>query len=145
MRQMCNRRLTLPAASAKTRVMKNLLLLAMASAAIVGCQKETIDRGAEKNEIAAANAANGAKVVLPPSIAASKIYRCKDNSLVYIDWLSDKMTANFRAERTGTPVQLKSAIAGEAMIAEGHSLTGDAAAASITLTRPGKGAQVCKG
>ena len=26
---------------------------------------------------------------LPPSIAASKTYRCKDNSLVYVDWLSD--------------------------------------------------------
>ena len=27
--------------------------------------------------------------MLPPAIAASKTYRCKDNSLVYIDWLSD--------------------------------------------------------
>lgn len=111
----------------------------------MGCQKETIDPGAEKSERAAANAASAPKVVLPPSITASKIYRCKDNSVVYIDWLSDKMTANFRTERNGTPVQLKSAVAGEAMIAEGHSLTGDAAAASITLTRPGKGAQSCKG
>ncbi|MDQ3079181.1 MAG: hypothetical protein M3R03_04190 [Pseudomonadota bacterium] len=125
--------------------MKNLLLLAIASAALMSCQKETIDLGAEKNEIAAANAANAPKVVLPPSIAATKIYRCKDNSLVYIDWLSDKMTANFRAEKTGAPVQLKSAVAGEAMTAEGYSLTGDAAAASITLTRPEKGSQSCKG
>ena len=125
--------------------MKNLLLLAVASAALVGCQKETIDPGAEKSERAAADAANAPKVVLPPSITATKIYRCKDNSVVYIDWLSDKMTANFRAEQTGTPIQLKSAFAGEAMIAEGHSLTGDAAATSIMLTRPGKGAQSCKG
>jgi hypothetical protein len=124
--------------------MKNLLLLAMASAALMGCEKETINLGAEKAEIAAANAANAPKVVLPPSITASKAYRCKDNSLVYIDWLSDKMTANFRSEKTGAPVQLKSTVAGEAMTAEGYSLTGDAAAASVTLTRPGKGAQSCK-
>ena len=32
---------------------------------------------------------NNVGVVLPPSIQASKAYRCKDNSLVYIDWLSD--------------------------------------------------------
>ena len=124
--------------------MKNLLLLAAASAALMACEKETIDPGAEKNEIAAANAANGAKVVLPPSITATKTYRCKDNSVIHIDWLSDKMTANFRADKVGAPVQLKSAVAGEAMTAEGYSLTGDAAAASITVTRPGKDAQSCK-
>ena len=124
--------------------MKNLLLLAAASAALMACEKETIDPGAEKNEIAAANAANGAKVVLPPSITATKTYRCKDNSVIHIDWLSDKMTANFRADKVGAPVQLKSAVAGEAMTAEGYSLSGDAAAASITITRPGKDAQSCK-
>ena len=31
--------------------------------------------------------ANAAPVELPPAIAASKTYRCKDNSLVQIDWL----------------------------------------------------------
>ena len=124
--------------------MKNLLLLAAASAALMACEKETIDPGAEKDAIAAANAASAPKVVLPPSITATKIYRCKDNSVINIDWLSDKMTANYRAEATGTPVQLKSAVAGEAMTAEGYSLTGNATAASITITRPGKDAQSCK-
>ena len=125
--------------------MKNLLLLVAASAALMACEKETINVGAEKNEIAAANAASAPKVVLPPSITATKTYRCKDNSVVHIDWLSDKMSANFRAEETGAPVQLKSVVAGEAMVAEGYSLTGDSAAASINITRPGKGAQSCKG
>ena len=124
--------------------MKNLILLAAASSFLMACEKETIDPGAEKNAIAAANAANSAKVVLPPSITATKTYRCKDNSVIHIDWLSDKMTANFRADKVGAPVQLKSAVAGEAMTAEGYSLTGDAAAASITITRPGKDAQSCK-
>ena len=142
---MRNRRLTLLAVAAKTRLMKNLLLLAVASAALMGCEKETIDLGAQKNEVAATNAAKAEKVVLPPSITATKKYRCKDNSVVHIDWLSDKMSANFRAEATGTPVQLRSAVAGEPMTAEGYSLTGDAAAASIMLTRPEMGAQSCKG
>ena len=142
---MRNRCLTLLVAPANRRAMKNLLLIAVASAALMGCQKETIDPGAEKNEIAAANAANAPKVVLPPSITATKTYRCKDNSVVHIDWLSDKMSANFRADDTAAAaVQLKSAVAGEAMTAEGYSLKGDAAAASITVTRPGKGEQSCK-
>ncbi|MCY7397268.1 MAG: hypothetical protein LH466_00305 [Sphingomonas bacterium] len=125
--------------------MKNLLFIAAASVALMACQKETIDPGAAKNEIAAANAKDNAKnVVLPPSITATKTYRCKDNSVVHLDWLSDKQSANFRADKAGAPIQLKAAAAGEAMTAEGYALTGDAATSSITLTRPGKGEQSCK-
>ena len=35
-------------------------------------------------------------VKLPPAMLASKSYRCKDNSLIYIDWFNDNMTANLR-------------------------------------------------
>jgi hypothetical protein len=138
---MRNRRLTLQAAPANRRAMKNLLLIVAASAALVACEKETIDQGGKEREVAAANAA---KVVLPPSISAMKTYRCKDNSLVHIDWLSDKLSANYRADQGGAPVQLKAAAAGEPMIAEGYSLTGDAKAATITIARPGIAAQSCK-
>lgn len=141
---MCNRRLTLHDAPAKGSVMKTMLLLAAASATLMACQKEIIDVGAEKNQVAAANAANSAKVVLPPSITATKTYRCKDSSVIHVDWLSDKQSANFRADKTATPTQLKAAVAGEAMIAEGYSLTGEATSATITITRPGKDAQSCK-
>ena len=44
---------------------------------------------------------NAAPVELPPAIAASKIYRCKDNSVVYIDWLSDNKSANVRTDKNG--------------------------------------------
>ena len=138
---MRNRRLTLHAAPAKKRAMKNLLLIVAACAALVACEKETIDQGGKEREISAANAA---KVVLPPSISASKTYRCKDSSLVHIDWLSDNQSANFRADKGGPPVQLKAAAAGAPMTAEGYSLTGDAKAATILVTRPGTDAQSCK-
>ena len=120
--------------------MKNLLLIVAASAALVACQKETIVQGS--NEPVAAT--ETAKVVLPPSITATKTYRCKDNSLVTIDWLSDNLSANFRAEKESTPVRLTAAAAGAPLTAEGYSLTGDAKAPSITITRPGKDAQSCK-
>ena len=83
-------------------------------------------------------------VTLPPAIAASKIYRCKDNSVVYIDWLADNKSANFRADTGATPVNLQAPEAGQPMVAEGYSLTGTAADASVTLTRPEMGAQSCK-
>jgi hypothetical protein len=121
--------------------MKNMLYIAVASVALMACQKEVIEPGREEAEVAAANAA---KVVLPPSITATKTYRCKDNGLVSIDWLSDNQSANVRDGESTTPVQVKAAAAGEAMVAEGYSLTGDAKAATITITRPGKGSQSCK-
>jgi len=124
--------------------MKNLLIIAAASIALMACQKETIVQGGKKEE-AAINAANTAGVVLPPSIIATKTYRCADSSVVYVDWLSDNLSANFRAEETGTRVQLKAPAAGEPMTAEGYSLTGDAKSASITITRPGMTSQSCKG
>lgn len=118
--------------------MKTLLLIAAASIALSACQKETIVQGGNVVQPDVSN------VVLPPSITATKTYRCKDNSVVYLDWLSDNMSANFRADENSAPVQLKATEAGKPMTAEGYSLTGDAKASSITITRPGKPSESCK-
>ena len=80
----------------------------------------------------------------PPAIVASKIYRCKDNSVVYIDWLSDNVSANFRGKQTDVPVTLTAPAVGKPMVAEGYSLTGSPTGGTITLERPGKGSQSCK-
>jgi len=95
--------------------MKKLLLIVAASAALVACEKETIVQG-DNQPVAATN---DVKVVLPPSISATKTYRCKDNSLVTIDWLSDNLSANFRGEKDSTPVRLAAAAADAPMTAEG--------------------------
>ncbi len=117
--------------------------LLVAAAALAGCSQSDQNTAANEAQANAANAA--APVALPPSIAHSKIYRCKDNSVVYIDWLSDNKSANFKSEKNAAPIQLIASEAGQKMIgAEGYSLTGTAADASVTLERPGKGSQVCK-
>jgi hypothetical protein len=119
--------------------------LLVAAAALAGCDQSDHNLTASGPYDPEANATNAAApVALPPSIAHSKIYRCKDNSLVYIDWLSDEKSANFKPERNAVPVQLTAPEAGQKMVAEGYSLTGTAADASVTLERPGKGSQVCK-
>ena len=122
---MRNRRLTRDAAPAKGIAMKNLLLIIAASASLMACEKEVIVEGGNKVAVDTSN------VVLPPSISATKTYRCKDNSLVYIDWLSNggaRVKKN-KTDATGTEIAAGST-----------ELTGDAKSASITY----KG-QSCKG
>lgn len=108
-----------------TVMTRTLTIIAMAAAAaLAGCNNEDhtiVSDPAGPDPMA--NAAN-ADVVLPPAIAASKTYRCKDNSLVYIDWLSDG-TARVKKDRNevGTTVTPGS---------EGSPLSGDAQAATIT-------------
>lgn len=100
------------------------IIALVAAAALAGCDNSdhTIVADPVSPDPQANAVANAGDVVLPPSIAASKSYRCKDNSLVYIDWLSDG-SARVKKDRNevGTSVP-----AGDA------SLQGDAKAASIT-------------
>lgn len=124
---------------------KMFRFLSAASAAallsLAACQPEpeTINAGADDPQ--AAELAKAKPVELPPSIASSAAYRCKDNSLVYVDLMSDQKTANLRTEKDGPPTTLRAPEAGQPYTAEGYSLTGDAK--QITLTAPGKGTQAC--
>lgn len=105
-----------------------LALIAVASLAACNKQDHTIVAGQPGSD----TTVNTAGVVLPPSISASKTYRCKDNSLVYIDWLSDG-TARVKSAKAdvGTAVTLGQ---------PDSPLTGTQADASVTYN--GKS---CKG
>ena len=116
-------------------------LALLAAATLAGCDSGDHNIVAGSKDDPVANVAN---VQLPPAIEASKSYRCKDNSVVYVDWLNDKKTADLRATKEGTPTRVTTAEAGKAMTAEGYSLTGDSTAAAVTIDRPGKGSQSCK-
>ena len=131
-------------------MIRTITLIALGSVALAACQQETIVAGEQpdpmKDELAKA-----APVELPPAIAASKTYRCKDNSLVQIDWLADNKGAYVHgADRTQTHVKPAEAVEGQPastdLTAEGgYVLKGSATASTVNLTLPGKGAQACKG
>jgi hypothetical protein len=98
-----------------------LLITLVAAAALAGCnENHTIVAGGpdEGNDT---NAVSNEPVVLPPSISATKTYRCADNKLVYIDWMSD-----------GTARVKKTRDEAGTVITPGKELKGDAKAASIT-------------
>jgi hypothetical protein len=86
--------------------------------------------------------ANAAPVELPPSIKSEATLRCKDNSLLYVTFFQGDKQAVVRTKMDGTATTLKSDVAGAPKTAEGGwSMTGTET--SVTLTAPGKSAQIC--
>jgi hypothetical protein len=126
---------------------RTLILPLIASLALAACSNEShtlVQNGPEDPMGDALK--NAAPVELPPAITVSKSYRCKDSSVIHLDWLADNKGANIRATKEGIPTQLKPGADGKPpFTAEGYSLTGSAESATITLTRPDKGSQSCKG
>ncbi len=115
------------------RIAAPITLLAVLSA----CNSKS-----DANEPAANSTEATAPVELPPMMIAQKTYRCKDNSLVYIDFFNNN-TAVFRAERTApTGTHLTAAAEGEPYVAEGFSLSGSGD--EVSLTTPDKGTTDCK-
>lgn len=122
-----------------------LILSLVAAAALAGCDNSdhTIIAGGPETE-GPGMAANG-PVALPPTISASKIYRCADNAVVYVDWLSDKKSANVRTEQGGMPTQVTAPEEGKPMTAAGgFEVSGSAEASSVRIAVPGRSAQSCK-
>ena len=121
------------------------IIALIATAALAGCNEDhTIVAGPPSDE--QSNSAANAPVELPPSIASSKIYRCGgDNSVVYVDWLSDNKTANVRTEDNGSPTQVAAAEEGKPLTApSGLSVTGNPTGSTIQVTLPGGGSKSCK-
>ena len=109
-----------------------LLLALVATAALAGCNNnEPVVVGGPDDDPANQAPVTNGPVELPPSIVASHAYRCRDNSLVYIDWLSND-TARIKASRSEIGVTVTKGEDG-AYVAEGQKLTGDRSASSITV------------
>lgn len=119
---------------------KILILAAVGAVALAGCnsEPEVID----EYDPQAAALKNAAPVELPPSIVASRTYRCRDNSLVYVDFLSNG-TANIRNDEGGAPVATLTAEGGTPpYTGSGYSVSANAA--EIRYTAPGRGSQTCR-
>ena len=129
-------------------MIRKLTLITLGAVALAACNNEPIV-GGEQPDPMKEELAKAAPVELPPAIASSKTYRCKDNGLVTIDWLQDGKGAYVHGEGTAqthlkpaVPVDGKPA-SGQLVAEVGYALTGEAAKSSITVTLPGKGTQAC--
>ncbi len=125
--------------------MKNAILIAAAALLalpLAACENKTQMVTSEAPDPQKEALKDRPKIELPPSIKASVTLRCKDHSLVYVDFFSGDKQANLRTEKDGASVHLTAEKAGDALVADGYSMTGNSKL--ITLTQPGKPAQSCK-
>ncbi len=125
--------------------MNTLSFTAAAAAFLVlsGCQQKAETVTTTAPDPMAAELANAAPVELPPSMKASIAFRCKDNSLAFVDFFSGDKLANLRTKKDGEIIRLTAENAGDPLTGDGgYKLTGDQNA--ITLTTPAGGTQTCK-
>jgi hypothetical protein len=122
----------------------SLLLTLAAAAALAGCQKHTIVSDPNRSDEVNSNTAQNAIVQLPPSIIATKLYRCADNSVVTVDYLSDNKSATVHIGKDGASTQVTTDTPGKPMTAAGgYSVEGSPTASSAKVAVPGHPAQTC--
>ena len=122
-----------------------MLLMLAAAAALAGCNKgsHTIVAGGPPGDDTNNTAAN-ANVQLPPSIVATKLYRCADNSVVTVDYLSDSKSANVHVGKAASVTQVTAPEPGKPMTAAGgYSVEGSAKSSSAKIAVPGHPSQTC--
>jgi len=131
-------------------MIRTITLITLCGLAVAACEPETIDANKRRDPMAD-QLTNAVPVELPPAIAASKTYRCKDNSLVQIDWLAQDKGAYVHGNGQ-EQTHLKPAVPVEGQPAStdltaegGYVLKGNATASTVTLTLPGKASQTCRG
>ena len=112
-------------------------------AALGACSKEpeVVDTSVDPQ---AEQLAKAPPVTLPPAIRESKTYRCKDNSIVYVSFMDDGLTAMVRDKQEEPPIaKLKAPKEGDPFVADGFALSGSGS--SVTYTSPDSGTLTCKG
>lgn len=118
-------------------------LFAVAAALMLAACNKSEPEVIETNPDPMANQiANAAPVELPPAVTDSAIYRCKDNSIVYVDFLGDKSSANVRTSKEGAPVQVKAGAEGGAMTG-GNGFSVEGTGKTVQIAVNGGAAQSC--
>jgi hypothetical protein len=128
-------------------MIRKFTLIALGAVTLAACNNEPIV-GKDTPDPMANELAKAPPIELPPAIASTKTYRCKDNSVVRIDWLADKTAYVHGDGQAQTHVKPAVPAEGKPPSAElvadgGFALTGEAAASSVSVTLPGKGKVTC--
>jgi hypothetical protein len=125
----------------RTRAVTALALLPFL--ALAACNsKPTVIQAQDDSDDMKTAVANAAPVTLPPSILATKTFRCADNSVVTVDFYGDNASAAIH-QKEGLPITLKAPAAGQPMTGSDYVVDGKATDSTVKITEPGKAAQSC--
>ena len=84
---------------------------------------------------------NAKQIAPPPMIQESRTYRCRDNSLYFVDFYTNN-SAVVRTQREGDPVAALTAEGGNPpYTGAGYSVSGRGT--SVSISAPGHGSQSC--
>ncbi|TKD49921.1 hypothetical protein [Sphingomonas baiyangensis] len=125
--------------------MKRTLLLAAicgSALSLAACQSEPEVIDTRPPNPLEAELANAAPVELPPAIRANVTFRCRDNSLAYVEFFQGDKQVTVRTDREGERTVLRASEAGQPFTAEGYSLSGDTE--NVTLKLPAKDELTCR-
>jgi hypothetical protein len=79
-----------------------------------------------------AELANAAPPPPLPMIKATHTYRCKDNGLIVLDFMTDDVTVNFKSSKEGPITQLKASEAGKPFVSADGKTTIEGSGTSVT-------------
>ncbi|MDF0489127.1 hypothetical protein PX554_13370 [Sphingomonas sp. H39-1-10] len=124
--------------------MKKLLLpaAALALVSLAACENKPTEVTSTSPDPNAAELAKRKPVELPPMMTSEVTFRCKDQSVVIVDFFQGEKQVLIKPEKEGSITKLTAEKAGDPYKLEGYELKGDKS--GITLTQPGKPAQACK-
>ena len=124
----------------KTQILAAAAIAALAGLAACNTEPEVVQ--INKYDPMEEQLKNAAPIEPPPMIQASRTYRCRDNSLVYVDFYTNH-TALVRTEQGGDPVASLTAEGGNPPYVgqEGYSVSGNGE--NVSITAPGRGSQTC--
>ncbi|CAN5245544.1 hypothetical protein BH10PSE15_BH10PSE15_15790 [soil metagenome] len=124
--------------------MKKLLLpaAALALVSLAACDNKPTEVTSISADPNAAELAKRKPVELPPAMTTEGTFRCKDQSVVIVDFFQGDKQVLIKPEKGGSFTKLTAETAGAPYKAEGYELKGDKT--GITLTQPGKPAQAGK-
>lgn len=108
------------------------LALGLAVLALSACKSEPESFNTGTGDPMDNELANAAPVELPPMLKSSHSYRCKDNSLIFVDFMTDDKTANFKAAKEGPVTPLKAPEAGQPYVSADGKITITGGADAIT-------------
>lgn len=121
---------------AQTAVASRRLILCIALVASTGCSDNKRE-GQADNAVGIVGTPS-----LPPSIATSHTYRCSDNSLLFVDFLSDGTSLDLRTSRDDAPARMTAATPGLPFV--GAEMTATVEEKLIILRRDNLVTRTCR-